>query len=60
MTTYCCPIVHTLVVIQYTISPAGKLMMIGTKISGKPNMIIRWVRSAVAIITSPAPSWVAT
>ncbi len=34
--------------------------MNGTKINGRTNIIIRWLLSAVAAMTRPAPSWVTT
>ena len=43
--TSCCPIVHTLVVIQYTISPAGKRMMMNEKKIGKMKSSRRCVGS---------------
>ena len=41
------PTVQRFVVIQYTMRPAGKLMMKKTKTNGSPYMIIFWLRSAV-------------
>ena len=54
---YCCPMVQQLVVIQYTIRPAGKLMMKTTKNSGSARNRRRWFLSAVADISSVETSW---
>ena len=50
-TTTCCPKVQKLVVIQYTISPAGKLGMITANASGSSSMIRCWVLSTDTDIT---------
>ena len=49
---YCCPIVQQFVVIQYTIRPAGKLMMKTTKNNGRARNSRRWFLSAVADMSS--------
>jgi hypothetical protein len=49
--------VQRFVVIQYTIRPAGKLMMKVTKMSGRTMKIRRWVLSAVTDMKSVDTSW---
>src|SRR6185437_6901460 len=48
LTTYCWPIVHRLVVIQYTSRPAGNRMTKTTNTSGMKSMIFRCVGSVIA------------
>src|SRR4051794_13543520 len=45
LTKSCCPIVQRFVVIQYTSSPASKLMTTGTKMNGKMNSSRFWFLS---------------
>ena len=54
---YCCAIVHMFVVIQYTIRPAGKLMMKTTKMSGSNSMSRCCILSALTVISRLDASW---
>src|SRR4051794_1870940 len=56
----CCTIVHRFVVIQYTSSPAGKRQITAMKKNGSARKIRRWLRSAVADISSVETSCVPT